>query len=187
MRETITEDGRLRIRRLHDESGDYELMAGWLNQPHVKHFWDPDLPPATSAYVRTTHGPDTQPGAPTTACVIELDGRPVGFIQFYRWVDYADEARQLGVDFDEREWGLDVLIGEPDVVGVGVGSRAVELLCEHLEREREPSGVTLLTDITNTRAHRAYEKGGFVRVKEVLDLDTRDGERVRSYIMRRHR
>ena len=70
-----------------------------------------------------------RPDAPVLAdhaCIIELEGRPIGYLQFFRWCSWPDAARELDVT-RRGPYGLDVLIGEPDQIGKGIGSRAVAL------------------------------------------------------------
>jgi aminoglycoside 6'-N-acetyltransferase len=93
----------------------------------------------------------------------------------------------MGVDADDATFGLDILIGEPDLVGHGHGSRVVAMVSRYLERERGATRISLTTEITNERAQRAYEKAGFRKVREVLDIDTRNGERARCWLMIRDR
>ncbi len=187
MTQEIARDGELLVRLLRDDPAEYRLMAGWLNRPHVREWWDPDEPPITDTAVAAEYGPRTDPRSPTTSCVIELGGREAGYVQFYKWGSWPDEAGDMDVPFDDDSWGLDIFIGEPDLVGVGLGSRAVDLVCRYLFDERRASAIMLTTEIENIRAQRAYEKAGFRRVKEVLDTDTRAGERVRSWLMVRGR
>jgi aminoglycoside 6'-N-acetyltransferase len=172
---------------MRDEQEEYERMARWRNQPHVREWWDPDEPPLSVEGARSEYGPDTQAGTPTVACVIEQDDQPVGFLQFYRWSAYADEAQTIGIPFDEDTWGLDVFVGEPARSGQGLGSAAVDLLCRHLFEQRGASAVALVAARDNARALRAYEKAGFRRGASVLDLDTRNGQRVESWLMVRRR
>ena len=73
------------------------------------------------------------------------------------------------------------------MISQGHGSRAVDLLCRYLFETRGATSVALLTDIENVRAQRAYEKAGFEKIAEALDLDRRDGVRVRSWLMVRAR
>ncbi|MGZ4131613.1 MAG: GNAT family N-acetyltransferase [Actinomycetota bacterium] len=181
----VATEGDLTIRRLRNEPGDLALMTRWRAMPHVHAWWDPDEPAPTVDEVATKYGERTHPSSPTTPCIIELGGRPVGYIQCYRWASFAEEARAMDVSFDERTFGLDVFIGEPDALGVG--ARAIDLLCRHLEQDLDASWIALITEVGNVRAQRAYEKAGFVKLREVLDLDMRDGERARCFLMERRR
>jgi aminoglycoside 6'-N-acetyltransferase len=183
----IAGEGTLVIRRLRDDPGEYERMVRWRNSPHVREWWDPDDPPSTLAGVTEKYRPTTATDSATTSAVIELAGRPVGFIQFYGWSSYAEEAREIGMPFAEGTWGLDVFIGEQDMVGRGVGSRAVDLLCRHLFTDRAATTVALACSVDNARAIRAYEKAGFEKRGSVLDTDTRGGRRVESWLMVRDR
>ena len=45
------------------------------------------------------------------------------------------------------------------------------------------TSVALLTPVGNDRAHRAYEKAGFRRVRQTLDTDVVNGERRMSWLM----
>ena len=179
----IVADGDLVVRRLRDDDGDYQLMGGWRNLPHVRRWWDPDLPPATLDSIKEEYRPDMLPGAASTACMIELGGVAVGFIQFYRWVFYASGADEVGIPFDDLSYGLDIFIGDPDQIDRGVGTTVVTLVSDYLLNELDASEVSLTTDVENHRAQRAYEKAGFKKIKQVLDTDTYKGERVTSWLM----
>ncbi len=113
--------------------------------------------------------------------------RPVGYVQWYRWGDFADEVAEVGMPDDGGTFGLDIFIGEPDVVGTGVGAAAVDLVCRTLFSERNATSVALLTAVGNEPAQRAYEKAGFKKVRRALDTDVKDGARVESWLMVRER
>ena len=181
----VAVDGDFVIRRMRDEDHDYALMVKWRNEPHVLRWWDYDMPRLTMELAKEEYQPDTIPGAPSTACIIELGGAPIGFIQFYLWSSYAEHAEKVGIPFGDRTYSLDVFIGEPDKVGKGVGTRVVDLLCGYLLGELGGSGVTLTTDVENHQAQRCYEKAGFNKIKQVLDSDTYKGERTLSWVMTR--
>lgn len=183
----LCRDGDLTIRAMRDDPAYYALLVRWRAEPHVHQWWDPDDPAPSYDEVVAHYGPRVRGEDPTAACIIELDGRPVGYVQFYRWDSWPEDAREMDVDVDAHTFGLDIHIGEPDVIDRGVGSRAVALLCTYLEREHGAFRVALTTELTNARAQRAYEKAGFRKVRQVLDTDTRDGERVRCWLMVRDR
>ena len=178
----LTRENDLAIRRM--DMDDLPLLVRWRAQAHVRDWWVTDDDPLpTLATAAERYGPMAGPGSATTACVIELAGTPVGYVQFYRWDSYPDEAREMGIPVDDDAYGLDIFIGDPDVVGTGAGSRAVDLLCRYLFSERGASSVALLTAVDNHRARRAYEKAGLRKIRKALDIDTRGGERIPSWLM----
>ncbi|CAN5154373.1 GNAT family N-acetyltransferase [soil metagenome] len=183
----LVRGGQLAIRRMHDDLADMSALVRWLNEPHVKEWWDPDEPPVTLDAARKEYGKLTYSSSSTVACILTFADRPVGYLQFYQWSSYESETREVDLRPEPGWYGLDILIGEPDRVGEGIGSRAVDLLCEYLFAQHGATGVALLTDVENIGAQRAYEKAGFQRIRRTLDLDTRGGERVESWIMVRAR
>ena len=180
----LCREGDIAIRPMRDASDDYDLMVTWRARPHVHQWWDPDDPPPTHDEVAEHYGPRSE-GSRTTSCFIELERHPIGYIQFYRWATYPDDAADMQVPYDDLTFGLDVFIGEPELVGAGLGTRAVSLLCAYLFEELGASSIMLTTELTNDRAQRAYERAGFRKVGRVLDTDTREGERMPCWLMRR--
>ena len=183
--DTVIGDERVRVRRMHNDDSEFALMARWLNEPHVREWWDPDQADATVETVRTTYLPYTDPASDGVTAFIEDHGRPVGFVQFYPWSLEGEYCRKVGITVEPGAWAFDVFIGEPDARGTGAASRALDLVCRYLVDQRGASAVVIVTETSNVRAHHVYEKLGFVKVHEFLDIDTRGGERVRSYLMRR--
>ena len=107
-------------------------------------------------YERWRGGPDLdaavmsdfdEPG--TTAYVIELDGRTVGWIQW----DAEDDP-------DYRHAGIDINV-DPAVHGRGVGTDAVRTLARHLIREQGHHRLTIDPAADNAAAIRCYTKVGF--------------------------
>jgi aminoglycoside 6'-N-acetyltransferase len=184
----LAADGDLSLRRLRDDPGDLALIVRWRAMPHVHEWWDPDDPVPDLDEVKRHYLPTTDPDGLTTGCVIELDGQPIGYLQFYRWADWVHDPPRDGemeVPLAEDPWGIDLYIGEPDALHRGMGSRAVALVCRHLA-ERGARAVMLTTEVGNVRAQAAYERVGFVKVKRLLDTDTRGGERVWCWLMAWH-
>lgn len=44
-------------------------------------------------------------------------------MQFYAWGGYADESRAMGLVVDPGAFGIDVFVGEPELLDRGIGSR----------------------------------------------------------------
>lgn len=185
--EPLAIDGDLWLRRLRDDPADYALIVRWRAMPHVHEWWDPDDPAPGMAEVLRDYRPTTDPDGPTLGCIIGLGDRPVGYLQLYRWTDATNDPPRDGemeIPLADDPWGIDIYVGEPDLVGRGIGSRAVALACRHLRDARGARTVMLTTELGNLRAQAAYERAGFRKVRHVLDTDTRGGERVRTWLMR---
>ena len=181
----VCAEGAIRIRRFGGDDADFALIARWLNEPHVREWWDPDGPVATAETARRDYGPYTEPSSPGSSCFIELDERPVGFLQFYPWSSETEYCRKVGITVEPSAWAFDVFIGEPAVVGTGVATRALDMVCRHVVDDLGATAVVIVTEMGNVRAHHVYEKLGFVKELDFLDDDTRGGERVRSFVMRK--
>jgi aminoglycoside 6'-N-acetyltransferase len=81
--------------------------------------------------------------------VVEVDGEPVGAVQF-------DEVE----DPMYRSAGIDLYLTTPRH-GQGLGSEAVRVLARHLIEERGHRRLTIDPAADNAAAIRAYEKVGF--------------------------
>ncbi|EYB69636.1 hypothetical protein DEIPH_ctg004orf0163 [Deinococcus phoenicis] len=92
--------------------------------------------------------------------VFRVDGRAAGFLQRERVTPghaFAPWAAPEG-----ETWGVDLLIGEPDLTGRGLGPQVIRAFLAHLRAER-PDVRRVLIDPSpaNARAVRAYAKAGF--------------------------
>ena len=187
MNDVIARDGDIAIRRLRDAAEDYELLVTWRNRPHVREWWDPDEPPVTASAVIEELRPLMEGSDPTVACIIEVGGTPVGYLQFYPWDAEGAYLAEVGIAVPARAWGLDILIGEEANLDRGIGSRTVRLISDHLFAERGATAMALATEAGNARAQAAYRRAGMRTVERFLDTDTRGGQRVESLLMIRDR
>ncbi len=96
---------------------DFPLMTGWLAQPHVRAFFQ--RKPTDLEEVAAKYGPRVRGEAPTR-CHLALDaaGRPFGYLQCYRNLDWPDWAAEINVD---GGLSIDLYIGDPGLVGRGFG------------------------------------------------------------------
>jgi aminoglycoside 6'-N-acetyltransferase len=179
----LAEGDGITIRRMRDELDDYVLLQRWRGAPHVAEWWDSAQTELDLDGVIAKYRPRTRLEDPTTACIIEVAELAVGYIQYYPWAAYANEMKEIGFELPLGYWGVDIFIGERDYLERGFGSRAVSLTYRYLAEEHRAAGVALVVARDNIRAQRAYEKAGLVRISEVLDTDTRGGQRIPSYLM----
>jgi len=135
-----------------------ERLLGWLCRPHVARWWgDPQQ-----------HLEHSAQRAPETHALIVAAGTPVGYLCWQTPPQHELEAAGLS-DLPEDLVDIDILIGEPEFVGQGVGPQALILLLARLRENPLVSFVGLGTSVSNVRAIRAYEKAGFRFLREFQD------------------
>lgn len=137
---------------------DYPLLARWLNEPEVREWWgEPEK--ELSDIREMVEGRDT-----TRPFVIELDGAPVGYIQYW-FIGHHQNAAWVA----EHRWlaqvpgeavGVDLSLGEPGLLSRGIGSAALAAFVRRLRAEGFRD-IIIDPDPTNARAVRAYSKAGF--------------------------
>jgi aminoglycoside 6'-N-acetyltransferase len=134
-------EGALVRLRLADEA-DIPRLAEIRRRPEVHAHWrgGDDM---VAAVKEDFAEPDS------TAYVIELDGRVVGWIQW--------EAEE---EPDYRHASIDIYV-DPDVHGRGVGTDAVRTLARHLIVDHGHHRLTIDPAAHNTAAIRCYTKVGF--------------------------
>jgi len=142
------------------QESDMQRLLGWLRLPHVAEWWG-DAREELRANL--TRSPDTN------ALIVE-DGVPVGFLCWGRPPQSELEGAAL-TDLPEDLVDVDIMIGEPDALGRGVGPRALGLLLHRLKADASVAFVGIGTAISNERAIRAYEKAGFRPFREFCDPD----------------
>lgn len=141
-------------------AADLPLIRRWLGEAHVREWWgDPD-----EQFALVSGDLDE----PAMDQFIVLAGRePFGYLQCYRLT-----AWNTGFGLQpEGTRGIDLFIGESDMIGRGHGSALIRQFVDEEFGGGLPRMVTD-PDPLNARAVRAYEKSGFVRDGMV---DTPDG------------
>jgi aminoglycoside 6'-N-acetyltransferase len=157
---------RVELRAFQPEP-DTALLATWLARPHVARWWGEPL-----RALAAIGGHD--PGA---RAIVTLDGRPVGYLC---WQSPAraerDAAGLAGLPGDLVD--IDVLIGEPDALGAGIGPQALQLLFARL-RARGVRLAGLGSALDNRRALRAWVKAG---LRPYCDY-AEQGQRYRYFVI----
>jgi aminoglycoside 6'-N-acetyltransferase len=129
---------------------DLPMLARWLDRPHVAEWWE-DTDDKAAEIREALADPATEP------YIVELKGRPIGYVQCY---DPHMEEDHPYRDQPKGTLGIDQFIGEPELVGIGHGSRIIAVFAEMLFR-RGARRIIIDPDPRNGRAIRAYEKAGF--------------------------
>jgi aminoglycoside 6'-N-acetyltransferase len=139
---------------------DLELLARWLSAAHVQPWWNEayDRASLEARYLPIIAGCE-----PTYVFIIEHALRPVGWVQWARWRDYPQHASRLGAE--PTAAGIDIALGEPDMLATGIGSRAIRAFVERIVFG-DPCITACITDpdAANHRSLRAFAKAGFITV-----------------------
>lgn len=124
-------------------------VAAWLAQPHVSRWWG--LPQEALA--------DVGRHSAATAAMVEVDTQLVGYLCWQ--TPTSEELAAVGLDNLPPDLvDIDIVIGEPGMLGRGVGPAA---LCQLLGRLQVDGVRTagLATAVANDSALRAFHKAGF--------------------------
>ncbi len=147
---------------------DLPRLHAWLNLPHVMTGYGLGRG-CTLEEVVEQYGPVVSGADKVRGFLLEVTGRPAGYVQTYRILDHPDYARAVGVT-DEAH-GVDLFLGDPDLVGRGLGPLVLRRFVEDVVFARTDA-VAVVADppSTNRRSVRALEKAGFRRWREVVPL-----------------
>ncbi|OQM76552.1 GNAT family N-acetyltransferase [Pseudaminobacter manganicus] len=128
-----------------------KLLARWLAEPHVATWWG-DKDGELETIAGHVDSISVEP------FIVELDGRPLGYIQSYD--PHLEEGGNTYADQPFGTLGIDQFIGEPDLIGKGHGTR---LLSDFVAMLLEEGALRVIVDPdpANAAAIRCYEKVGF--------------------------
>jgi RimJ/RimL family protein N-acetyltransferase len=132
---------------------DLPLIHRWMNDPAVARFWDLDGPIERTA----AHLAEQRSLAHSEPHLARLSGRPIGYWELYR----AAEDR-IAAYYPARpgDVGVHLLIGEPDLRGVGLGSILLTVLCDAIQAASH-CRVIAEPDESNVASVRAFLAAGF--------------------------
>jgi len=145
---------------------DFPLLQQWLREPYVARWWNHQTSDEAVArdFMASARGEE-----PSQDWLALLDGRPIGLVQRCLLADYPDYLAELAavVEVPEHTATLDYLIGEPGLVGKGVGPRMIRSMVERTWVDH-PGARSILVPVVaaNRRSWRALEKAGLRRVAE---------------------
>ncbi len=147
------------------DSSDLPGLSIWLARPHVARWWrEPfDLVSVEQNYGPLAGGLDT-----TEGFIVHFGGRPIGYVQRYlidenpNWQETI--RRAIG---QARGIGIDYFIGEPGLVGKGLGRRLISgFVAESWNRYPSAERIVVAVQQGNVASWKALEASGFRRVWE---------------------
>lgn len=163
--------------------GDVARLASWLRDPEVGAWWHGVTETYDERFVREHVLGDDE--AHVTKAIVELDGQPIGFQQWYPLRDEPETLAEYGLVADDGAFAIDQFIGESRLHGRGIGTRQVRAVTAWLVGPDGPGARRVFTDpvVENARALRCYEKAGFTRLRVLPAHEELDGERRDSWLL----
>lgn len=131
---------------------DIALYYIWCEKPHVKEKWFREGYEPKEKILQKIDGKNG-----TFPFIIEIENKPVGYIQYYK------------IDGTSDSVGFDIFIGEEDYVGKGYGSKVVEAFTHKLFALSDINRVIVDPFADDKRAIRCYEKAGFAYLRTDKD------------------
>lgn len=143
----------------------FPLLLKWLEEPHVKAWWDRDISYTQALveekYASYTQGYKLENGVKKAihSFVIYVDNNPIGYIQIYNAYDFARKA--LLIDLPKSLAAIDFYIGNIDYIGKGIGVEVLKVV------DYQGYKNTLVDpDMNNIAVIKTYERVGFKKIKE---------------------
>ena len=140
---------------------DLPLVTAWLQEPHVGPWWKPS---EIDDVTRAVRGEE-----PVDPWLLVLDGQDVGYFQVYDVgydAEYRENCATVGVEAGTA--GMDYLLGDPGLIGRGIGTAAIGSFVVDVVFGLGPyPAVTAGPDPNNAASIRVLEKNGFVFVGEI--------------------
>ncbi|MBA3661085.1 MAG: GNAT family N-acetyltransferase [Gammaproteobacteria bacterium] len=146
------------------QESDLDLLCRWLDNPHVKAWWNDALThEAIKEKYRKRIGDKI-----IVPFIVYLNNQPIGFIQYYL-------ANKVGGGWwpDEKEGtiGIDQFIGVNELINQGYGQQMIAAFAQKMFSNAHIKKIILDVNPNNVRAIRCYEKAGFQFVKKILTPD----------------
>ena len=148
--------------RLRDVTNDdLPFIEQWLHADHVRSTWgDP------GANLRLLNEP---PANGNWRAIIEADGHKVGLVLWQH--PTREELDVAGLaDIPTNVIDIDIMIGEFDALGRGLGSGAIRLVAELALSDPTVPFVMACARLDNLASQRAFAKAGFRKDREFDDV-----------------
>jgi RimJ/RimL family protein N-acetyltransferase len=161
--------------RLADPDADAEMIAEWMNRPHLVETWEYAWP----ASKWHQHLSAQLQGSYSRPFIGSMNGRDAGYIELYR---AAKDSIATRYEADPYDLGLHIAIADLEIMNQGI----IRYLLPHfmasvLSVEPRCRRMMFDPDHRNTMARRACERGGCVFLGE-HDMSNR---RIALYVLPR--
>lgn len=143
------------------------LWGKWVKVAHVKEVWFIDGYETTDYIHQKIAG-----NGYDYPFVIELTGKPIGYIQccdLYSYRTKCEEPKGLFTNEEPGTFCLDLFIVEESLLNKGLGTEIIKQFTQKLISEFKAKKILIDPAASNKRAIRCYEKCGYQIIRERND------------------
>lgn len=149
-------------------TGDFELLIEWRRRPHVMRWWG-------DKSAKNLHKEfEKEMADPLVEHYVVSFAEPGAAARDFAFVQVCD-AHLAGdgwwPDATPGTWAIDYLIGEPDLIGKGLGTALISAFTDDLLTRPGTHTVTADPEPDNIASIRACEKAGYTRAGLVKTPD----------------
>ena len=140
---------------------DFALLARWLAEPHVAEWWNHE---SSMDALESDFGSTVDGREPAEDFIVLCDGEPIGVVQYCHFVDYPEYVEEMESVYPVGDGAatIDYLVGDPDRVGRGVGSRLIAEFVDFVwAHDPWATHVVVPVNSANERSWRALLRAGF--------------------------
>lgn len=181
----IAKEENIMIRKMEESDNDFQLFLKWMTDPETMKYWEGMT--EQFSYERVVKEYRENVEEQVEQCIIEYDGKAIGFCQFCILNAQYYEVPKIQYDKFVEEtdvvYGIDIFLGEVDYRDSGIGTKALRLLMKALFEKYHADVLMIDPKVHNARAIRCYHKCGFKDLFVVPHRELQDGIYHDSLIM----
>ncbi len=136
---------------------DFNILSKWFTDSDVLESYGGLGKSLTQDQVHAKFFPPTPNHV--QRCIIQLAGKPIGYIQIYA----LDDKEKVDYQYptDKKIYATDQFIAEKTERGKGLGTALIRSSVQFITESYNPDCITLDPNVINERAIHVYEKCGF--------------------------
>lgn len=168
---------------LEGTEDEYKSIHKWLTDPDILQFYEGRDKKFSYDDIESKYGKKIEIET-VYPSMIKVDDEFIGYLQYYI-IPKEGEWRyeHFEIDYEPNMYAMDVLIGEKEYWGQGIGSVLLENLVTYIFEQKNASRIYIDPRVANKRAVKAYEKAGFKKVKILKEHEFFEGKKRDSWLM----
>ncbi len=182
----ICESDEIRVRKLTKNLQDMRYILKWLNNKKVSKYYggikDYTINEIIEKYSKKVDEKEL------TACIIELDEKPIGYLQFYNVNNETYEISKLKykeiVKDNQKAVAIDLFLGDDNSRDKGIGTKTIKMLIATLFNQYKTDVILIDPKINNERAIKCYKKCGFKECFVIKEREEMNGILYDNLIMK---